>query len=1015
MKSKFTWIFTLLMAFCIQLTFAQEKTITGTVTDSQGLGLPGATVMIEGKAPGVQTDLDGKYSISAAPGQKLVFSFVGFTTQVIAVGNSSTIDVQLQEGRELENVVVDSYRTMSRPKNATAAATVTSKTIEGRPNASFVQTLQGQVPGLNIASGSGQPGSNNTTVILRGAGSINGNVEPLYVIDGVPQTGDNFRSINPADIESATVLKDAGATAIYGNRGANGVIVVKTKRGSYESKMSVKYTGITGFSEMQKNHYSNMNSQQLLTLQREYGAGSGAGAGVYNSTGVPMTDAQIAAAPNYNWKDYFYRTGVSQNHTLNISAGSKNLSSFTSIAFLDQEGILKGSDLKRFNFRSNLDGKSNDGKFTFATTFTANYSVSNTLTSLGTGGINQNFVIGPVMAVPYFTPGNYTSGYDLAFNNPISLELTPLYLMDKLRYFRNQSDEVKAIGQMKANYKITDDLSIGTQFGIDYVSTVGLTWQDPESFNSYYFSSEDQTGGFQTESYARNVSMTSTTNLTYTKRFGDHTIDFSAFTEYLKAHYKAFSATQNGLDPTFSYPGTGNGYIAFQSDNVYYVPEVGSSKYEAGLFSYFGSADYDYKDKFGLSATIRRDASYRFSGDNRWGTFYSIAGRWNIDKEAFMQNTVFNSLKLRGSYGTAGNQDVTGSGLYITQSLTKFNYGITSGYNNGQAYTLADLAQPNLQWETIAQLDFGLDFELFHNRLRGVFDVYEKRTKDLYQSIPISAVNGTTSLYGNFGSLYNRGVELQLGYDVVSTNDFVFTLNFNGSYNKNKVLDLVPDSGVIWDGESLSAIREGGLISEYYVIKYAGVNPANGNLLFYDKDGNLTENPTQSDRQWTNKSALPKYQGSFGFDVKYKGFFANAMFTYVQDIYRFDWDWSNLMDPTDVSLFNKSTELNNYWTPSNRETNVPGLYATNKSWDSYSDRFLVDASYVRLRYISVGYNFSKELLAKTPFSSIRAYGQAENLYTWTKWRGYDAESNRGADQSQYPTPKMFSLGLEVQF
>ena len=248
-----------------------------------------------------------------------------------------------------------------------------------------------------------------------------------------------------------------------------------------------------------------------------------------------------------------------------------------------------------------------------------------------------------------------------------------------------------------------------------------------------------------------------------------------------------------------------------------------------------------------------------------------------------------------------------------------------------------------------------------------------------------------------------------------TTNGFALTVNFNGSYNQNKIVELPGQDGLVWNGSDLTADKEGDILSQYYLIPYAGVNPANGNLLFYDKNGTLTENPTNEDRRFTNKSAIPKYQGGFGLDVSYKGFFATANFTYVADVYRFDYDLANLRDPDDATLFNKSTDLLNYWTPDNRVTDIPALFATNTSLASNSDRNLHDASYVRMRYTSLGYNFSPEMLAKTPFSGIKAYLQAENLVTWTKWRGFDAESNRGADQSQYPTPKIFSVGLEVQF
>lgn len=1005
MKSKFTWIFTLLLAFFIQLSFAQEKTITGVVTDPSGMPIPAVTVMVENQKPGVQTDFDGKYSITAAVGQKIVFSYIGMATQTVTVGASSTISVQMAEDATLlDDVVVEAYRTRTKATSNVAAATVTSKTIEGRPNASFVQTLQGQIPGLNISSGSGQPGSNNTTVILRGVGSINGNTEPLYVIDGVPQNSDNFRSINPNDIESVTVLKDAGATAIYGNRGANGIIVVKTKRGSFESATTIKYVGSTGFSKLQNDRYDIIGTQDLLRLEAAKGTGLGA----------TIPASQYAAQPDFSWKDYFFRTGVTQNHTLNIESGSKNLSSFTSVGYTYQDGILKNTDLKRATFRNNLNGKSNNGKFNYSTSMTINYSLSNTATSLGTGGVNQNFVVGALQGLPYVTADNYTSGYELA-NGAITLANTPLFLMDKLLYFKNNSDELRMIGQGQASYAITPELTAGVSFGTDYTAIVALTTQDPNSFNSIYFLDAGQEyGGFQTESYSRRVSFNTNANLTYSKRFGEkHTIEASAFTEYFKAHFKSFSHTQNGLDPTFWAPGTGNGWIPFDPNNTFYVPAGSSSKQNAGLFSYFGSVDYDYDERFGFSGTIRRDASFRFQGDNRWGTFWSVSGRWNIDKEAFIGDA-FDMLKLRGSYGSAGNQDITGSGTFGSGTLTRSQYGITGGYNGVSGVNITAIPYYGLQWEVVKQANIGIDYGVWNNRLRGSLDVYNKKTEKLYQDIYVSSINALSNLSVNTGSLRNRGVELAVSYDVLRGKDYLLTLNFNGSYNKNELLDLPTADGRVWDG-GLTINREGDVLTQYYLTEYAGINPADGNLLFYDKDGNLTENPVDADRKYTGKSPIPVYQGGFGFNAEYKNFFLTTQFNYVADVWRFDYDLANFMDPSDIGTFNKSADLLNYWTPDNRITDMPSLNAANLSSESFSDRWLRDASYLRLRYVSLGYNFPKEMLAKTFFSGLRTYVQAENMVTWSKWRGLDAESNRGADQSQYPTPKMFSVGLEVQF
>jgi len=1013
MKSKFTWIFTLLLAFFIQFSFAQEKTITGVVSDPTG-AIPGVTVMVKGNpASAVTTDVDGRYSISASVGQTLVFQYVGMGNKEYKVAaNQNTIDVEMVE--EIEELIIDQYRTTTRPLNNTAVTTITSKTIEGRPNASFIQTLQGQVPGLNILTGSGQPGA-NSTVILRGVGSVNGNIEPLYVIDGVPLNSDNFRSINPNDIESVSVLKDAGATSIYGNRGANGVIVVKTKRGGFESPLKVSYTGITSFQSMQRNKYNLMNAKQLLTLENGLGRGRGA----------TMTPEQIAAYNvDTNWKNEIFRTGITKNHVLNLSSGGANLSSFTSFGYFDQEGIVGKTGLKRFNFRNNLTGRSSDGKFNYQTALTLNYSRRTEASSLGEGSVNINPVIGAQNGAPYISPSEYINGKQL---NELRLAdgtllYTPLFLLDQLKTFTNQTDELKMIGNIQASYQLNDDFTLGTAFGTDYTQAIGLRVQDPESFNSYLFQTIDnQTGevledylGFQTESLVYEAAFNFNTSLNYNHTFGKHTIDASVFSEYYKAHLKSFSGVQNGLDPKLFQPGNGAGFVPFNpATPTFYVPIVNSGKSTAGLFSYFGSLDYDYDQKYGVSATVRRDASYRFSESNRWGTFWSASARWNLDKEEFLQGSAFSMLKLRASYGTAGNQNIAGQSIFSAPNLTRTLYNSDTAYGNLPGYFTSQYGNNALKWEVITQANVGVDFEVWNARLRGNLDVYQKTTDDLFIDTPISGVNGTYQLRANYGTLRNRGVELLLGYDVINKNDFKLTLNFNGSYNQNKITDIAEPDGMV--DNTLTVLSEGHKIDEFYLVKYAGVNPANGNLLFYDANNNLTENPSVDDRKYTGKSSIPTFQGGFGFDVSYKGFFLTTQFTYVADVYRFDYDLAGLQNPESIGVNNKSTDILRAWTVDNRITDIPSLTLTNGDAADNSDRYLRDASYVRLRYASVGYSFSKELLQDTPFSGLRAYFQAENLFTMSKWRGWDAESNRGADQYQYPTPKILSLGLEVNF
>lgn len=1020
MRSKFTWILTLFLVFFVQIGFAQQKQVTGVVRTEFGDPIPGASVLLVGTEEGTETNVEGSYSLNAKEGDRVRVVFGGFKTVTVRVSDSNILNVIMVEEDpfDLEVLVVDTYRTTSKPKSNVAATTITSETIEGRPNASFVQTLQGQVPGLNISTGSGQPGSSNTTVLLRGISSINGSTEPLYVIDGVPMSSANFRSINQNDIESVNVLKDAGATSIYGNRGANGVIVVTTKRASFEQDLQIKYVGTVGVSTLQNHKYNLMGGAELMRYENQT-----------QKNNSRWATRDIDNAYETDWMNYFFRNAISQNHTLSFSSGSKNMNQFTSIGYTDHEGTLKNTDLKRFNFRSNLNGRNNSGRLTYNTNITANYSRSHQATNLGTGSVNLNPVVSAMGGVPYFSPeqyrvddawgsiiGVYSHG---SGNNQNLVKLAPLMIVDQLNHFRNYSDELKSIVSGTINYDLGAGFSVGTNLGIDYTDVKQIMFESPYAFNSELFRETGQEYvGFEREYNTRTASFNSTTNLKWNKTFNEkHEIRAGAYLEYLKAHYNYSVLQQNGLDPYFSGPGYGTGWIGDVDENDYYVPNISKSVAESGLFSYFGMVDYDYDTKYGVGITLRRDASFRFSEQNRWGTFWSVSARWNIDREDFMENSVFNELKLRGSYGTAGNQDIVSSGLFGGNSLFREQYSLSGiSYNDQPTTFISGIPNPNLRWETIEQANIGIDFGVWTNRLRGSIDVYQKTTKDLYQSRPMSAIHGGSSIFDNIGSMRNSGVELLLAGDIVRNENLRITLNANGSYNKNEFVELAgaDEDGAVWNG-GLTTMREGDPFGQFYVVQYAGVNPDNGNLLFFDKDGNKVERYVDADRQYTGKSYIPKYQGGFGLDVDYKGWFLSSAFTFVQDVWRYDYDYSGLINIDNIGNWNMSRDMYDSWTTTNRNASLPSVNATNQPYQNFSDRHIQDASYIRLRYISLGYNFKQKDLAFMGLTGLRVYAQAENLVTWSKWKGWDAESNRGSDQWQYPTPKTVSFGVEVQF
>ncbi len=1002
----------LIFSVVTMMSLSAQRTITGKIVDDEGIALIGANVLVKGTTIGTIADIDGSYSLDIPAGSEvIVFSYTGYITQELELGDSDVMDIVLEQNAQLiDEVVVVGYKTQTKPKSNVATQVVSAQTIEARPNASIVQTLQGQVAGLNVTTSSGQPGA-NSQIQLRGVSSINGNTEPLFIIDGTPVDEDNFRSINPNEIESVSVLKDAGATAIYGNRGANGVIVMKTKSGNYNTGLQIKYSTLFSRFSLQSVDYDLMGAQELLRLERRYG----------NGRGTTLTDAEIDAVVGTDWLDFFFRDPITQQHNLSITTGGALFNTYTNFGYMDQQGILEDSGLKRYNLRTNLNGKSADEKFTFGLNFSANYSTSDEPNNIGTGAVNRNFILGAFIGVPYMSIDEYMGPEPLLAIGDFSA--TPLVLYDRLLTYTRVENEIKSIANLNAGYQFTDNLSLRSSFGIDFTDQNRLTAEGPTSYNALLFAEQgNNTPGFQGQSNTRVFTYNWLNSLNYNKTFNDvHTIDVGVYSELFRAYYDFFSYAANGLDPRTFSPGDGSGFVDDNLANDFFIDEANANKLYAGLFSYFTSIDYDYKSKYGFGATLRRDASFRFAESNRWGTFYSLSGRWNIDQEEFMANTPFDMLKLRGSWGKTGNQRIVDSGGFLNYfggpDLTENFFATGSGYGGANSLFLSQIGNNTLRWETVTQANIGLDFELFRSRLRGSFDYYVKTTDDLFQSRPISAINAQTSIDANIGSLRNSGYDFNIAYDVLSSSTgFNLELFFNTNYNKQEIIDLpTPDGRIVG---ATTVTREGSILSEYYVYRYAGVNPANGNLLFLDGAGNLTENPSpdtneDGDRVYTGKNIYPDYFGSFGFNLSYGGAYLETQFNYTIGVYRFDNDYADLMDPTFIGQFRVSRDILRAWENEGDITDVPSLFATNLALDSDSDRFLQNADYVRLRFVRLGYNFPENMLVDG-IERLSIYANAENMITWSGWRGYDPESAVNGVR-RYPTPKIISLGLDLQF
>ena len=918
--------------------------------------------------------------------------------------------------KTIDEVVILGYnRTSTKPKDITANTTISSEVLESRPNVSFLNSLQGSAPGVIISSSSGSPGSAKIDMIVRGISSLSAETDPLVIIDGVPAGANQFRNINSEDIESISVLRDAAATSLYGNRGANGVLLVKTKSGKFNSALKLSYNTMTGISVMPKHDYNLATASELLTLQKRSGV----------LLGATLTDDQIANYPvNTNWENVFFNTDVTQQHNISASFGGDNTSVYSSLGYLEQGGLVPNTNFKRFTFRNNLTGRSNDKRLSYNAVVGLAYSRRNQLVQ-ETGDVNgnvvQNPLIGSFMALPYLKSGQFKNGQELidVIGTASSANGNFAYVLEDV--LRGESsifgrfNETSVFASTNVSYKLTDDLTLGNRTGADVKMRNHFTGRQPGAYLSLVVARNASTefGGNESILNSKELNFSSVTNLNYNKTFGDHTLGLGAYLEYNKIHYFGQSQNQNGLDPKTFAIGSGNGYIAFDAVRDIYLPSVSSSKLTAGALSYFGTLDYDYKSKYGLTGTLRRDGNYRFAGDNKWGTFWSVGGRWNIDQENFMDGSVFDMLKLRASYGTQGNANVVASGndtnamLQATGVTRDLNY-ISNGYANNAGYFISSIANPLLQWEEIKQANIGLDFKVW-GKLEGNVDIYRKATDMLYYDIRSSAITSAYTYKGNYGSLKNEGVELSLRYNAIQTPDARVSIFGNVAYNENTLTKLtIP----VTTGSLL--LQEGGTYYEWNLVPYLGVNPNNGAELFLDSDGNVSEIAYDKDRRNTGKNYLPKYVGGFGVNSEYKGFFLDALFAFQAKFWRSDNQLTWAYNPAYMrSGYNASADLLNAWTPDNKETDMPALSTVNSS---ISDRFLFDASFLRLKNVTFGYNIPKKFFGEgAVLKGAKVYFQGENLATWTKWRGYDPEGLGTFPLSVYPNPRTFSLGATLDF
>lgn len=1010
-------LFMMGVLFACTHLFAQNRTITGKVTDANGIAIPGATITVTGTNTTTVANANGAFTISVpASARSLTISSVGFVTQTINLGADNNVDASLvSSSTEMATVVVTGYQRVKRSEYSGSATKVTSEKINFVPAASFDQILQGRAPGLLITTGSGQPGT-AARVQVRGASSITGGNSPLFIVDGMPVEAGVFQSINPNDFESVDVLRDALATAQYGNRGANGVIVATTKKGKV-GKPVISYNGQVGVTQIGEQRFDMMNSTQILQYQEMlgrflptitlpgwfYSRNNPANVGLPAATLTQYDNIlDSLRAINTNWADVFQRDGKFQSHDVNVSGGNGGTSYFLSGGYYKEDGIGLRSNLERYTFRANVTNKSD--KLTFNFNGSAGYTNRDFIESENSVTLANPFAA-PYLALPYHklynADGSVAVGSGKVGPNAFA----------RVSETSSGSDQIKLLGSMSATYDITKNISLGGFAGLDYRTTNSERAVYPNTYasNNTTFPTGPGNGNPVGQgSFGKgNTNFLQTIvrlNGGYHRVFADrHDVDVQLISEYTREKVNAFSYTGYGINdkllntPAGITPGTSTNLL---------IPAVGGSKTGRALYALMAIAKYTFDGKYTFNGSIRRDASSQLPTDNRWVTFMAGGVTWAVLKEDFASNwNKVSDLRVRASYGTTANADGFPFGNFGYLPL----YGGGS-YNGSATIGLSNLGNLDLKWEKIATLNIGVDFGFFRNRLNGSVDVYNKRGFDNIITQKIPAYNGATTLDVNAATVRNRGVEVQLSGDVIRTKDFTWTVGGNVAYNKNEILDL----GQVNEFEQgTEIVREGLPIGSHYIVKWAGVDAATGAPLYYKKDGTITNVYSDEDKVADFGTYNAPWIGGYNTTLKYKGFQLDALFTFQEGFKRFNnQDFFQLNHAFAIQGFNLRTEMLEMWQKPGDVTDIQSPLFQRQ----FVSKDIQDASFTRLRNVTLSYNIPARILGFTKvFNGARIYVQGQNLYTWTNWTGFDPEDDDNIAQYEYPTPRTFTLGLNVNF
>jgi TonB-linked SusC/RagA family outer membrane protein len=982
------------------LEITQQQNVAGTVKDQTGGGIPGVTVSVNGTKTIAITDASGRFSIQAKNGDILTIKSIGYATQTVNVTGSTLSDITLTESAEtLGELVVVGYSVQKRESLTGSLSTISGEKLKNVTSPNVENLLAGKAPGLFVAPPSGRPGSTGA-VVLRGQATLSGTTSPLWVIDGVI-IGSNPGEINPEDIESITALKDAASTAIYGSQGANGVIVVTTKRAK-SGQMTVDFSSRNGLTQLTNGNLKMMDGAQLYDYYSSFANA--------NTIAFPRWNADLRNS-NFDWWELATKTGFNQNHNISLQGGTEQLQSFLSLGFYDEAGAVKGYNYERYNFRLNTTYK----PFKWLT-------VKPSIVGARRATDNRQYSVTSMYSnlpwdSPYDADGNLVGHRSSTWVNSASTN----YLYD-LQWNHSADTNYELMGNFDFDIKLTENFTFSSVNNYRFNTYSAAGYADPRSDGAA--SVNGRVTDYRSEYTRRYTNQL----LRYNNQWGKHNVNALAGWEFNDYRSKTLDVYGTGLSQ------------GFEVLDVVSKPErTKGGISEWAVQSLLFNSNYSYDNKYLAQLSLRRDGASNFG--KKYGNFFSIGAGWNISSEDWFKTTHINTLKLRAAYGTVGNRP---SALYPQYDLYAVNPA--AGYNEVPGLLIQQVANRDLTWEQTYTKGVGLDATALNNRLRLNVDYYIKSTDNILYSVPISGLTGITSMWQNVGKMQNNGIEVAIGGDIIKNEDVIWSLDINIGHNKNKLTDIYKTRNAdgtytakpIIAGDNLGVagsanrILQIGLpVDTYYMPEWAGVNPDNGLPMWYkvtrDADGNETERTkTSTYAQATQEKlgkATPDLFGGISTALRWKGFDLNALFGYsiggtVFNYSRREYDSDGTY--TDRNQMQLADGWSRWEKPGDIATHPIARYNNTNAGNAMSSRYLENNDFFRLRSLSVGYNFN---LKKYKVRNFRAYLSGENLFVITKYSGVDPEipvTDGGSvvfstGPGVYPMTRKFMLGLNVSF